>query len=244
MHNHILRIITLSRVFIKEQLKEPIALFWIMASPCAVFYMILFSKNDPLIFEKNYIDTAAWFFAYVASSVALFGFSFYIIGRRESGFIRSFIYTATSKRIFFISHFLAYSTISLTYCCVFYFSTRPLFGSYDVTELYTLIARFYLCYLLFCIPGLLLTLAPLNFQSAHATLSITSFTMLGLGLIGSVRSEQWITDLNKFNPITIATSIMLDETTLSLDLYIISTFCISIIICNIFFRTNPVWNRY
>ena len=93
------RIFTLAYLFIKEQLKEPIALFWIMISPCALFYFFAITRQDASYFDSNYMAASAWFYAYVASSVALFGFAFYIIGRRESGFIRScLLYTSPSPR--------------------------------------------------------------------------------------------------------------------------------------------------
>jgi hypothetical protein len=98
--NIFLRTLSLTSIFIKEQLKEPIAFFWIMISPCAMFYFFAVTRQDTNYFSNNYTSISAWFYAYISSSVALFGFSFYIIGRRESGFTRSFIYSQESKLVF------------------------------------------------------------------------------------------------------------------------------------------------
>ncbi|WP_178089949.1 hypothetical protein [Pseudomonas sp. WS 5051] len=102
------RAFQLAMIFIKEQLKEPTALFWILLSPGAVFYLLIYSKGDDN-FNQDYSAVTAWFYAYISSSVAFFGFSFYIIGRRESGFIRSFIYTPHARAVFLIAQLIAYS---------------------------------------------------------------------------------------------------------------------------------------
>ena len=183
--NFISRALTLTKILLKEQFKEPISLFWVIISPCAIFYFLALSKNDTTYFSQEYIYTLSWFYSYIASSIAFFGFSFYIIGRRESGFIRSFIYNKTSKAIFLLAQFSACSVISIIYCSVFYLVTRPPFGDYNVIEFLTLLFRFYLCYMVFCIPGLLFTLPSINFQNAHTLISIASFVMLTLGIAGT-----------------------------------------------------------
>ena len=94
---HVQRTLSITYTLMKEQFKEPIALLWIIISPSLLFYFLAFSKKSENLINLNYIDSASWFYSYMASSIALFGFSFYLIGRRESGFIRSFIFKKTSK---------------------------------------------------------------------------------------------------------------------------------------------------
>ena len=165
---------SLASLFIKEQLKEPIALFWIIISPCAAFYLLSLSLRSTSTPEESYIQNTAWFYAYISSNVALFGFSFYIIGRRESGFIRSFIYNQDSKIVFIIAQILAYLIISTIYCGTFYLSTRLYSGPYSPTEFLTILINFYICYLFFCSLGLILTLLPINFQNANTLLSMAA----------------------------------------------------------------------
>ena len=69
------RAFQLAMIFIKEQLKEPTALFWMLLSPGAVFYLLIYSKGDDN-FNQDYSAVTAWFYAYISSSVAFFGFSF------------------------------------------------------------------------------------------------------------------------------------------------------------------------
>ena len=240
-----LRALELSLLFIKEQLKEPIALFWIIISPAVIYYLLSYSGRNAIHPGISYLENTSWFHAYISSSVAFFGFSFYIIGRRESGFIRSFIYTPEAKLIFLLAQFIAYSLISLIYCAIFYALSYFRFGSFDIYEFLTIISRFYTCYLLFSVPGILLTLLPINFQNASTIFSIASFAMLALGIL-STREPHAIIDLiNTFNPLYIANTIMSRgfenyEITLS----ILISFVIAFLLLLHFLRINPVWSRY
>jgi len=246
MKNFILRTTTLTLIFLKEQCKEPIALFWIILSPCAMYYLIVLSKNGSDHLEQNYRATAGWYFSYVACSVALFGFSLYIIGRRESGFIRCFVYDRRSRLIFLTAQFLACTLIAITYCVIFYLASRPLFGSYDMKGLVEVMVLFYICYLCFCIPGLIIALLPVSFQTANTLMSVTSFSLLGMGLAGSIRPDSMFEKLNIFNPIMLANAIMVNgfKPNAVLVIIIILTFIATLGMTHLFFRINPVWNRH
>ncbi len=232
------RVFSLTSIFMKEQLKEPIAFFWIMISPCAMFYFLATTRQDPNYFSSNYITISAWFYAYISSSVALFGFAFYIIGRRESGFTRSFIYSKESKLIFLLSHFIAYSLISISYCTTFYLTTKFPFGNYDLNELLNIALRFYICFLMFCALGAAFSLLPINFQN--------SFCMLILGVMSASRSNPITDALNLANPLTLASQIMEQ----GLESNKLTTTGIIILFISVLHKTfkhlriNPVWSRY
>ncbi|MEB0205351.1 ABC transporter permease [Pseudomonas sp. CCC3.1] len=240
-----IRAVRLAGILIKEQLKEPIALFWILLSPSAIFYLLAFSKGSTY-FQQDYSSAAAWFYAYLSLSIAFFGFSFYIIGRRESGFMRSFIYTLHAKTVFLLAQFLAYSVIALIYCMIFYIMTRPAFGSYSADEALTIFLRFYSCLVLFCIPGLLLTFLPLNFQTANTIFSIASFLMLALGISQTALPGTVGTSISALNILELGKNIMLDEAPSS-RLLIISIFIIfglAMTQARKHLRINPIWSRY
>lgn len=245
MYNPMTRANSLAGVFIKEQLKEPVALFWILLSPGAIFYLLAFSKGDNY-FNQPYPAATAWFYAYISLSVAFFGFSFYIIGRRESGFIRSFIYTPQAKTVFLIAQFIAYSGIALLYCLFFYLMTRLPFGAYSVNEALIIAVRFYSCFILFCIPGLLITLLPLNFQTANTVFSISSFVMLAFGIAHTALPESTRILTDSLNILNLGKNIMQHG---------IQSFCkplmagfivfgASMILACKYLRINPVWSRY
>lgn len=241
-----LRVFTLTGLFIKEQLKEPIAFFWIMISPCTLFYFFAITRQDTNYFLSNYTAASAWFYAYISSSVALFGFAFYIIGRRESGFVRSFIYSRRSRAIFLYSHFLAYSLIAIAYCGTFYLATRIPFGDYEIKEFLDITLRFYICFIMFCILGIIFTLPSINFQNSNTLLSIISFCMLILGVMGTSRTNDITDIINSGNPLTLANRLMAEglEHNKIIVITIILTFAIAISGILKYLRINPVWSRY
>lgn len=240
------RIFTLAYLFIKEQLKEPIALFWVMISPCALFYFFAITRQDASYFDSNYMAASAWFYAYVASSVALFGFAFYIIGRRESGFIRSFVYSKKSKIIFLYSHFFAYSLISVACCSTFYLATKIPFGDYKLEELLNIILRFYVCFIMFCSIGALFTLLPINFQNSNTLLSICSFCMLIFGVMGASNTSGAIDIINSVNPLTIANQLMAKDLSVNKSTVALIVFLSGLSAFGLlrYLRINPVWSRY
>lgn len=244
MHT-ITRAALLAKILIKEQLKEPIALFWILLSPGAIFYLLAYSKGNTF-FQQDYRTATSWFYAYIALSVALFGFSFYIIGRRESGFVRSFIYTPHAKKVFLTAQFLAYSVIALTYCLVFYLMTRLPFGAYSIAEALEIASCFYSCFVLFCIPGLLLTLLPLGFQTANTVLSISSFLLLALGIAHTALPENIRALSSLLNILGFGKNIMAEG--VQSHWFMITcftiTFSLTLKLACRYLRINPVWSRY
>lgn len=240
------RSLALAGLFIKEQLKEPVALFWMIISPVATYYLLAFSRGGLSVWGVSYIESTSWFYAYVSSSVAFFGFSFYIVGRRESGYIRSFVYTPDAKLVFMAAQFLAYSLIALIYCATFYVLTYFSFGSFDAFDLWQVISRFYICYILFVIPGILLGFLPLSFQNANTVFSIVSFTMLVLGILGVGDSHPIIEAVNEFNPLCVANQIMVGGygKYSVLVLWIGGSFAAAFLLSLRFLRINPVWSRY
>lgn len=236
----------LALLFIKEQLKEPLALFWIVISPVVTFYLITYARMPTAERAGDYIGATSWFYAFVSSSVAMFGLAFYIVGRRESGFLRSFVYTARTKGVFLIGQFLAYSCMALVYCLAFYIFTRTYFGEAGFVEFLVIGGRFYVCFLLFSVPALLLTLAPLGFQNANTVFSVVSFMMLALGVV-SIGSSHPVIGVVKFiNPMWWANQIMLEGVADSL--YIVSVVIVlvalSLGVVYKYLLINPVWSRY
>jgi ABC-2 type transport system permease protein len=247
MSNHITyRASKLALIFTKEQLKEPAAFFWTLLSPSAVFYLLNYSRGQIPPYSLNYMESTSWFYAYISSNVAFFGLSFYIIGRRESGFTRSFIYKPEGKLIFLLAKFIAYSCISIIYCAVFYCLTRAAFGSPNTNEIFQIIARFYFCFLLFSIPALLLTLLPTSFQTANTLFSIISFAMLIAGIYGISAQLSSGSFIQLLNPLWIASEIMSKGLWQRPQIAIctLSFFSCAFFLTLRHFRINPVWSRY
>ncbi|WP_432668287.1 ABC transporter permease [Pseudomonas umsongensis] len=240
------RSLALSGLFIKEQLKEPVALFWMIISPVVTYYLLAYSRGGFSASEVGYMESTSWFYAYISSSVAFFGFSFYIVGRRESGYIRSFVYTPDAKMVFMAAQFLAYSLVALIYSITFYALTYFSYGSFDVSDLWGVISRFYICYILFVIPGVLLGFLPLSFQNTSTVFSIASFIMLVLGILSIGDSYPVFDAVNEFNPLSVANQIMVGgyEKYSVLIFWIIGSFVAVFLLSLRFLRINPVWSRY
>lgn len=237
------RIKSLTGLFLKEHLKEPIGAFWGIISPAAIFYMFNIHSKAGL---ENYVSTSSFFFAYVISTVAFFGYGFYIIGRRESGFSRSFIYGSTAKIIFHTSHFIAYLLIGFIHCTLFYLLTKPFFGDYILVEYGVILGRFLGSYVLLCTLSIALTLIPLGFQNANTFLSVLSFCMVTTCILAARTPEGFWQYADFFNPLSHIANVMSYGFPTSVSFYI----SISILMPGIFFtcikymRINPVWSRY
>lgn len=249
MRIYVKKIAKLSTIMIKEQIKEPVALIWTLLSPSLMFYFILLSQDPNASSSGSRINYVAWtyyYYAYVAASVAFFGFAFYLIGRRESGFLRSFAYQPAARSILLISQLFAYSIIAAFYCISFYLLTRPFFGTYDASEFLNILMRFYVVFCMFCSGALILVLLPLTFQNANTLFSILLFSMLAMLVAARLAPYETVRIANKFNPLTLANSIMsMDRASL------IGTGALMILFLMFMIRiaarsmpVNPVWSRY
>lgn len=73
-------------IFLREQVREPIVLFWNMAVP-GIFYLILTYSGGMSLTPESAL---AVILAYSCGSIALYSTAVVLIARRESGFIKSF----------------------------------------------------------------------------------------------------------------------------------------------------------
>ncbi len=239
------RISRLTTIFLREQLREPISLLWTLISPCALFYFITYNSATAGVNNENYTQSTSGFYAYVACTVAFFGVAFYIVGRRESGFIRSFIYTSEAKTIFLTSHLICYLLAATAYCTTFYIITKPGFGPYSFTEFINTLYRFLICFIIFCSPALLLANCKLKFQSANTVISILIFTMILLALLTPKTNSQVLEAISIANIFSISKSIM-DGSTRAEPTLIVASLVLSLTLAmtSAKLRINPVWSRY
>lgn len=245
-HDSLIKPLLLAALFLKEQLKEPVALFCLVISPVATFYLIIYTRAPAGDSVSSYVSATSWFYAFVACGVAFFGLAFYIVGRRESGFLRSFVYTRRTKAIFLFGQYFAYSVMSIIYCCVFYCLTRPYFGWMEFAELIDIVVRFYVCFLLFSIVSLLLTLFPVGFQNTNTVFSVCSFLMLALGVASVSSTHRFFEVAKLYNPMWWANQIMAVGVTDSIGVVVVVllAFCVAFAVVFKFLLINPVWSRY
>lgn len=239
------RTLKLTTVFLREQLREPISLLWTLISPSALFYFMTYNQIAFNSGSEAYLQATAGFYAYVACTVAFFGVAYYIIGRRESGFIRSFIYTPEAKVIFLTSHLTCYFITATIYCISFYAITKPSFGPYDPTELHNILTKFLICFIIFCSPALFLANQKLKFQTASTVISVTIFLMILLALLSSKTHSPTLATANSINIFLLSKNIMTETSPPALLSAIsILTLTIMIYLTSKKLKINPVWSRY
>lgn len=239
------QILLVAKTLLLEQLREPTALLWTVVSPAALYIFMRTSKETTSLPTQDYIASSSWFYSYVASSVALFGLSFYLIGRRESGFIRSFIYQKRAIKIYLSAHCLCYSIIGIMHATMFYLITRPLYGDYSLDEYFYLMACFYSVYSLFAAAGLLITLLPLKFTTASTLFSIASFALLVLGYVEAFYTESDLPEWIVVSPLTYGAAIFQGRVDLPSSLLCAAVILsVSVYFTYRKFRIQPVWSRY
>lgn len=235
------RVLITATILIKEQLNEPFAFLWILASPTAMFYFYFLQPHKDSI-PISYLKYTGWFYGYVAVTVAMFGFTFYLIGRRESGFVRSFIYHRSAQIAYLSSHFIAYSIVAIAYALLYYMVTKPAFGPYDFVEMGYLATRFYLAF--FSMTGIasLLSLIPMKFNSAGMLFSVISLSLIAMsGIARQSENYQYIASLNPLTYLEMMFTQPLSPRWVgAIVIFNLTAFLLTV--SN--FRVNPVWNRY
>ncbi|HGX9551310.1 TPA: microcin B17 immunity protein McbE, partial [Escherichia coli] len=107
-------------IFLMEQIRTPFSLIWTIMSPTVLFFFLHFNE-----IELHYGDTAwlgkqiSWFVGYISFSVVLFNYCLYLVGRRESGFIATFVHNMDGRLLFIRSQLIASLIMSILY--VFFF---------------------------------------------------------------------------------------------------------------------------
>lgn len=234
-----IRLFHISLILIKEHIRDTSSFLWTSAAPCMLYFIVAGSLNLP------YLKQAGWFYAYISANVAFFGFSFYLIGRRESGFIRSFIYRKVPMLFFLTAQMISYALMSLFYASLFYLITKPLHGPYSLQEYMFILACFSTSYLGFTLIGLIIASLPLTFGTAGTLFSLLSFLMLISSFIGAATVESQHPVVMLLNPLLVSTQLF--HGNLALGMVFPPFFMLSIIAIYLtakHFRIQPVWSRY
>lgn len=239
------KLYNISKILMKEHLREPSSLLWTAFAPCMLFFIMSPSYLNSDKITQSYLSYAGWFYAYVSANVAFFGFSFYLIGRRESGFIRSFIYQKKSIRLFLAAHMISYSLLSITYASLFYLITKPIHGDYSAQEYFYLMACFFTSYLGFSSVGFAIAALPIKFGTASTLFSLLSFLMLMSSYLGAITGKDHDQLIALVNPLQLSTRIFRGEIPLlaALPVALIPPL-VGFYLTTKYFRIQPVWSRY
>jgi ABC-2 type transport system permease protein len=188
--------------------RQAVTFVWIMVPSCALFYLLYIPLPNRLFLPGTATSLTDWLYAGLALSIALFGFASSQVKRQESHIVRCFLYTRRSKMLFICRLFFAYSIISIALCLAFYLATQWHCGNCQFQDLIGTALRFYLCYVLFCGFGLLLTCLPVRFQSFRELIILAAFSMLATEVLAEIRPGEVTAAINLVNPLSLARQIM------------------------------------
>ncbi len=227
-------------LLMKESVRDPSSLLWAVLAP---FLLLLMSPLPER--PTTHLHQVGWFYAYISANVAFFGFSYYLIGRRESGFIRSFIYRRGPMLHFLAAHTMSYTLVSLLYASVFYLATKPLHGAYSIEEYTFIIACFFTSYLGFTLIGLAIASLPLTFNTAGTLFSLISFLMLTSSFIGAATVDARHPVAACINPLFMSAKLFRGDISIAMAFPIVLILSVAAFCCTArYFRIQPVWSRY
>ena len=188
-------------ILIVEQVREPIGIFWSLVAPIA--YIVLVAKvPDGLYLSVDlYITTAAWSLSYIALIGACNGFGLYLVGRRESGFVRSFLSNSSRRRKFILAQYLASVALTLMFGAALIAITGFALADIGIAQVATLFMKYVLIVATFTFAATLFAALPLTFQSVSSVISVTLTIIIVAGLAtqsAAGAAHPWATYLNPF----------------------------------------------
>lgn len=236
----------LGKLLIVEQLREPVGLFWSVIAPPLMF---AFLNNEALgkqpLSVDWYVSETGWYLSYIAVTTSLFGFALYFVGRRESGFVRSFITGKKNRLLFIVSQFMSSVVLALLAYLFFMVMTAAISGVDILGAMGALLKPFMIALVLNMFGALSIAALPITFQNASSGISIFSSVMLILGIAG-VQADPagTVCRLNQFNPLYIWAGFISSGGRFSQIHFILGIVMVTLGgVGYHWFRVNPVWNR-
>jgi ABC-2 type transport system permease protein len=191
----------LTSILVREQFREPIGIFWSLVAPVALFCFANLGRGKALTEGDEFLNKAAWYLAYISFTTALFGFGLYLVGRRESGFVRSFAYTRRARNQFGVAQLCGSFLLTLAYGAFFLLIVSVVFRVIpSAADAIAVLLRFAVVTVIFMVGCLVFSALPLTFQNASNLLSIFSMPLIMLGLASTQFGSSSMNWVNAFNP--------------------------------------------
>ncbi|MFC4276788.1 hypothetical protein [Achromobacter aloeverae] len=188
------------RIFVEEQLREPIGIFWSFVAPIA--YIVLTSVDDGKVFLPSgvYVQRSAWCLAYVALLLSSTSFGLYLVGRRESGFIRSFLFNPARRRRFILAQYLASLVLALAYGTAFVAVTASTITDMGLACATLLLGKYILVAAVLMFAATFVAALPLTFGAAGSLMSISITIAVVAGLASNSAFVEGPSVLAYLNP--------------------------------------------
>jgi len=188
------------RILVVEQLREPIAVFWSLLAPVAFLTLSAYHAGGFVLSPEQWVDKLGIGLAYVGITMSLFTFGMYLIGRRESGFVRSFLTSAIRRRRFvFVQYAASYFTL-LTYGAIYGLIASLLVEGVAWQAFLLMYVRFAVFSAAMMFGTIGVAILPLTFQSASSVMSMLLMVVVvsGLATFGMMGSSVLVY-VNPFN---------------------------------------------
>ncbi|EAW1476932.1 protein mcbE [Salmonella enterica subsp. enterica] len=236
--------IKMTIIFLMEQIRTPFSLLWTVMSPTVLFFFLHFNEM-----EIHYGDTPwlskqiSWFVGYISFSVVLFNYCLYLTGRRESGFIATFVHNLEGRLLFIRSQLIASLIMSIFYVCFFILVVLLGFQAKPDSQIVIIILKSIEINAFLMVSLTFIASFRVTFQTASTIYSVLITICMVSGIVSLKYNEGIIYWINQVNPIAIYSTILQPDQELSLiTIFFYSTMFIVSLISAITFKTEPVWS--
>ncbi|UJD92412.1 protein mcbE (plasmid) [Rahnella aquatilis] len=236
-------------IFLKEQLRAPFSVIWTVSSPVILFFFLHFDDVGKHSGDGDWLKgQVSWFIGYISFSVIMFSYCLYLNGRRESGFIATFVHDPYSKCLFIISQLIASIIMSVIYVVFFLLIVYLGFGVYPNLDIPILALQAIAISLVLTFSFTWLASLPVTFQTANTIFSVMITVFMVFGIVSFRMNDGIIFAVNLINPILIYSNVIHCGTVYYQApgfTYTLVFYCAMIIISFmsiIKFRTEPVWS--
>lgn len=231
-------------IFLMEQIRSPLSIMWTIMSPCVLFFFLHFNEIEEHFGDALWIEhQISWFVGYISFSVVLFNYCLYLTGRRESGFIATFVHSMEGRLLFIRSQLTASLIMSVLYVIFFIavvfigFQTLPGYQT-GILILKTICINIVMMASLTFMASFRVT-----FQTASTIYSVLITVCMVLGIVSLKYNSGLVYWINLINPIAIYSTLLHAGNTVSfITILVYSLMFILSLFSAMTFKTEPVWS--
>lgn len=234
----------MSSIFFMEQIRTPFSLVWTIMSPTVLFFFLHFNEIGIHAGDSSWLrGQVSWFLGYISFSVVLFNYCLYLTGRRESGFIATFVHDMSGRLLFIRSQLIASLTMSIVYLCFFIGVVFAGFQAKPDSLTIIMVIKTLCINALMMISMTALSSLRITFQTASTIYSVLITVCMVFGIVSLKYDHGFINLFNQINPIVVYATLLSADKNLSLLTFIFYGMMLMLsLISAMTFRTEPVWS--
>ncbi|ECF2367427.1 protein mcbE [Salmonella enterica subsp. enterica serovar Mountpleasant] len=234
----------MTMIFLMEQIRTPFSLIWTIMSPTVLFFFLNFNEIEHHSGDTVWLGKqVSWFVGYISFSVVLFNYCLYLTGRRESGFIATFVHNLAGRLLFIRSQLLASLIMSVFYVCFFVMIVLIEFQARPDYQIVMLILKSICINAFMMISLTFIASFRVTFQTASTIYSVLITICMVSGIVSIKYNTGIVYWINQINPIAIYSSILQPNQELSfITIFIYSIMFVISLISALTFKTEPVWS--